>query len=168
MHFRRHNLAREPGPPTGEQPFDLVVCRDVLIYFEAAAVRHALATLEAALQPDGILLLGSADRLCVPRARGRRPSGPPVARPQPGRVGSVRGRGAGSRYRRARARGRVPEGQPRGAAGGRIRAYEPGPSQAIAAPRSVDAAVAAANDALTADPLSGEAYFLRATVGLSR
>ena len=67
--FRRHNLARDAGPPAGEERFDLVVCRNVLIYFEARAVRHALAVLQQALQPGGILLLGAADRLCVPRER---------------------------------------------------------------------------------------------------
>jgi chemotaxis protein methyltransferase CheR len=65
--FRRHNLVAEP-PPDGS--FDLILCRNVLIYFEPATVERVLATLEGALAPGGMLLLGAADRLCQPRAAG--------------------------------------------------------------------------------------------------
>lgn len=63
VQFARHNLARDPMPPAGETAFDLVVCRNVLIYFEAAVVEHVLAGLEASLRPGGTLLLGAADAL---------------------------------------------------------------------------------------------------------
>jgi chemotaxis methyl-accepting protein methylase len=33
VRFRRHNLVRDLAPPPGESHFDLVVCRNVLIYF---------------------------------------------------------------------------------------------------------------------------------------
>lgn len=162
--FRHHNLARDPGPPAGDERFDLVVCRNVLIYFEAPAVRHALSVLEQALQPDGILLLGAADRLCVPRGRERAPRQPAVA---PGRPGSARRSGRAAAPRSLRHQGPTPRPRPSRRApaappGGAARRLE----QRVADARIEDTA-AAANEALAADPLSAEAYFLRATVELS-
>lgn len=139
--FRRHNLARDQGPPGGEAPFDLVVCRNLLIYFDAAAVGQALSNLEAALAPDGVLLLGSADRLCVPR--GRRPSRDPAPRSRSGR--------------RERPRRRVET----------VETVEGSAAAPAIVPDDIDAAMAAARHALSTDPLSGEAYFLRATVEMS-
>ncbi|MGH3222146.1 MAG: CheR family methyltransferase, partial [Streptosporangiaceae bacterium] len=34
VRYRRHNLARDPLPPPGEAGFDVITCRNVLIYFE--------------------------------------------------------------------------------------------------------------------------------------
>ncbi len=59
-----HNLARDPVPPLGEGPFDLIVCRNVLIYFDGETVERVIGSLEGALRPDGVLILGSADTLC--------------------------------------------------------------------------------------------------------
>ncbi|HEY6001806.1 MAG TPA: CheR family methyltransferase [Anaeromyxobacter sp.] len=62
--FARHNLAAEPAPAA--RPFDLVLCRNVLIYFEprtAAAVLYGLAD---ALRPGGALVLGPVE---LPLAR---------------------------------------------------------------------------------------------------
>lgn len=67
--FVRHNLARASEPPPGG-PFDLVLCRNVLIYLEPKAVEHGLALVSAALAPGGMLVLGTADRLCAPQAPG--------------------------------------------------------------------------------------------------
>jgi chemotaxis protein methyltransferase CheR len=71
---RRHNLVREPPP--GEGAFDLIVCRNVLIYFEPEQVRATLRSLRTALAPSGELVLGAADRLVEgiarPPRRGRR------------------------------------------------------------------------------------------------
>ena len=39
MRFARHNLVRDPFPPRGEAPFDLIVCRNVLMYFDAPTAR---------------------------------------------------------------------------------------------------------------------------------
>jgi chemotaxis protein methyltransferase CheR len=64
VRFAPHNLARDPIPPLGEDPFDLIVCRNVLIYFDGETVERAIAGLERALRPDGMLILGSADTLC--------------------------------------------------------------------------------------------------------
>ncbi|MBK9518224.1 MAG: methyltransferase domain-containing protein [Anaeromyxobacter sp.] len=57
VRFLRHNLL-EPAPPG---PFDAVVCRNVLIYFEAAVAAAALQRLAGALKPGGLLLLGPVE-----------------------------------------------------------------------------------------------------------
>ena len=62
--FARHNLVRDPVPPLGEAPFDVIVCRNVLIYFDAETVKQVLDRLEQALRPGGVLVLGAADTLC--------------------------------------------------------------------------------------------------------
>lgn len=69
VQFRHHNLVTGGSPPLGESPFDLVVCRNVLIYFEPRAVETVLATLELALRPGAELILGAADRLTGTAAR---------------------------------------------------------------------------------------------------
>ena len=37
VHFAQHNLTRDPVPPLGEAPFDLILCRNVLIGVAKAA-----------------------------------------------------------------------------------------------------------------------------------
>jgi chemotaxis protein methyltransferase CheR len=64
VRFRHHNLVTDPAPPADEGLFDLIVCRNVLIYFEPDVASGVLASLERALAPGGALLLGTADRLC--------------------------------------------------------------------------------------------------------
>ena len=64
VRFAPHNLARDPIPPLGEAPFDLILCRNVLIYFDGATVERVIHGLEQALRPGGMLILGSADTLC--------------------------------------------------------------------------------------------------------
>lgn len=58
--FQRRDLLREP-PPTGT--FDLVVCRNVIIYLDRPAQEALLATLHGALRPGGYLVLGRAEML---------------------------------------------------------------------------------------------------------
>lgn len=53
--LRVHDLTRDP-PPAG--PFDMIVCRNVLIYFEDTLQAQVLEALEASLVPGGILFLG--------------------------------------------------------------------------------------------------------------
>ncbi len=77
VHFARHNLVRDPVPPPGS--FDLVLCRNVLIYFDAETAALVHDRLRGAVAPGGTLLLGAADRLCVPTAEAR-PSPSPVRR----------------------------------------------------------------------------------------
>ena len=64
VRFAPHNLARDPIPPLGEGAFDLITCRNVLIYFDGGTVERVIDSLEGALRPDGMLILGSADTLC--------------------------------------------------------------------------------------------------------
>ena len=86
----------DPVPPSGESHFDLVVCRNVLIYFDPPTIAQVLEWLERSLRPDGVLVLGAADALHrtvgtaqpipgpQPRRPPRRPLGqPPVGRPLP-------------------------------------------------------------------------------------
>lgn len=63
VRFRRHNLARDPFPPPGEAGFDLIVCRNVLIYFRRSLAERVTRRLELALRPGGTLVLGAADGL---------------------------------------------------------------------------------------------------------
>jgi len=87
--FRQHNLALDPGPPPGEAAFDVVVCRNVLIYLSTQLIGRALGNLERALRPGGVLVLGAADVLHRTAARkagsGRAPvpaqPGPPRLQP---------------------------------------------------------------------------------------
>lgn len=67
--FEAHDLARDPIPPPGESPFELIFCRNVLIHFDAAAAMRVVKSLERAVRPGGMLLLGAADALCVTVAR---------------------------------------------------------------------------------------------------
>jgi chemotaxis protein methyltransferase CheR len=57
--FIQHNLARDPAPRACS--VDLIVCRNVLLYFHAAAVEHALSVFADALVDGGWLLLGPSD-----------------------------------------------------------------------------------------------------------
>jgi len=63
VRFRQHNLASALAPPLGEAGFDLIVCRNVLIYFEATVSLRAVEMFEQSLRPGGRLLLGAADAL---------------------------------------------------------------------------------------------------------
>jgi chemotaxis protein methyltransferase CheR len=67
--FERHNLVLGPAPPNGQEPFHLILCRNVLIYFDAATVERVLGSLERALTPSGAIILGAADALCGSAAR---------------------------------------------------------------------------------------------------
>ncbi|NBW09997.1 MAG: protein-glutamate O-methyltransferase CheR [Caulobacteraceae bacterium] len=58
VQFRPHNLM---DGVVGMGRFDLIFCRNVLIYFEQLQKRWALARLSEALEPDGALILGSAE-----------------------------------------------------------------------------------------------------------
>jgi chemotaxis protein methyltransferase CheR len=59
VEFHQHNLL----DPLPEQlgPFDVIFCRNLLIYFTPAAVEQAVDRLVAALAPGGLLVTGVAD-----------------------------------------------------------------------------------------------------------
>lgn len=59
VRFARLNLNEEAYPVTG--PFDLIFCRNVLIYFRPATKSHVLARLARLLAPGGHLFLGHAE-----------------------------------------------------------------------------------------------------------
>jgi chemotaxis protein methyltransferase CheR len=58
VEFRRQNLVADP-PPNG--PFDAVVCRNVLIYFEPTTAAEILYKLAHALAPGGYLVLSPVE-----------------------------------------------------------------------------------------------------------
>jgi chemotaxis protein methyltransferase CheR len=81
VRFERHNLVRDPVPPGGEMPFDLIVCRNVLIYFDGPTRALVSAALRDALMPEGTLVLGTVDRLATPESRAPAPPPEPPRRP---------------------------------------------------------------------------------------
>jgi chemotaxis protein methyltransferase CheR len=81
VRFRRHNLIADASPPTGETPFELIACRNVLIYLDQATIEPTASSLESALRPGGRLILGAADRLTRTAARLAREMDDPVGIP---------------------------------------------------------------------------------------
>jgi chemotaxis protein methyltransferase CheR len=60
VHVRRHDLTSEPPP---SPPYDLIVCRNVVIYFERALQERLFTAFAGALVPRGILVLGKVETL---------------------------------------------------------------------------------------------------------
>jgi chemotaxis protein methyltransferase CheR len=101
VRFARHNLLDAPPDPKCSPHWDLIVCRNVLIYFSARARAIALHRLAYALAPRGRLLLGPNDAFSeLPRELGptpelgrilleRRPASLPVLDQTPARAASV-------------------------------------------------------------------------------
>lgn len=56
--FLRHNILTRPDWPGR---FDLILCRNVLLYFPAASRTGAFDRLAEAIEPDGILMLGAGE-----------------------------------------------------------------------------------------------------------
>ena len=59
--FKPHNLIDKTVPGTGV--FDLVLCRNVLIYFSPATIQFVQAKLHAAARPGGHLFIGHSESL---------------------------------------------------------------------------------------------------------
>lgn len=59
--FRRMNLATPPFPMTG--PLDVIVCSNVMIYFDNVVRIRLLADLHRLLKPNGYLMVGHAESL---------------------------------------------------------------------------------------------------------
>ena len=146
VEFGRHNLVSDTLPP-GDGQFELIVCRNVLIYFDGDTVERVVSSLESALAPGGMLILGAADRLCGSARRLARMGEP--ARPQRG----------GARHTAPRRDLRRPLGREH--------------SKAPAGPSGLAAALQAANTGdlgvaveltgalLSADALDADAHFVR-------
>ena len=58
IRFRQANLL---DAPPGQGAFDIVFCRNVLIYFDPATKTEVLRNLKCALADDGVLFLGGAE-----------------------------------------------------------------------------------------------------------
>ncbi len=63
VHVRAHDLTRHPPP---RPPYDLIACRNVVIYFERAAQERLFQVFVDALAPGGVLLLGKVETLFGP------------------------------------------------------------------------------------------------------
>lgn len=61
--FRRINLSTPPFPMQG--PFDVVFCRNVMIYFDNAVRKRLLNDIERLLRPGGYLLVGHTESLAA-------------------------------------------------------------------------------------------------------
>ncbi|WNO52768.1 CheR family methyltransferase [Stakelama saccharophila] len=58
VQFRRNNLVEDP-PPAGR--FDIILCRNVLMYFPSALRRSTLDSLASVLRPQGLLIMGAGE-----------------------------------------------------------------------------------------------------------
>ncbi|AOL95742.1 CheR family methyltransferase [Porphyrobacter sp. LM 6] len=58
VRFQQHNML---SPHPGRAPFDLVLCRNVLLYFDQSTRAEAFARLASATMPDGFLMLGAGE-----------------------------------------------------------------------------------------------------------
>jgi chemotaxis protein methyltransferase CheR len=70
--FHQTDLTR----PSPERNFDLIVCRNVIIYLTGAARNDVLRHLTGALRPDGVLFLGGAELVARANPFGLTPSDP--------------------------------------------------------------------------------------------
>ncbi len=59
LRFERHNLLTDPYP----QGFDLIACRNVIIYFSEDAKERVFREFYRALKPGGYLFLGNTERI---------------------------------------------------------------------------------------------------------
>jgi chemotaxis protein methyltransferase CheR len=76
VRFTRVNLAQIDSRFEG--PFDLVFCRNVLIYFRAERRRAVVEQLVRRLVPDGLFLLGHSESLAGSSVSGLRGVGPMI------------------------------------------------------------------------------------------
>ena len=60
VRFRHGNLLQLPYLP-GRDRFDVIFCRNLLIYFDRSMQNRAIAALGALLKPEGLLFVGSSE-----------------------------------------------------------------------------------------------------------
>lgn len=60
--FSQHNLLKDPYPDR----CDLIVCRNVMIYFTEEAKQDIYKKFNAALKKEGILFVGSTEQIIAP------------------------------------------------------------------------------------------------------
>ena len=69
--FRRHDLLKDPY----DKPYDLICCRNVVIYFTEVAKADLYRRFCEALRPGGLLFLGATESIPNVRAVGLEPAG---------------------------------------------------------------------------------------------
>jgi chemotaxis methyl-accepting protein methylase len=62
--FARHNLIDRPPVPADGGAWDVILCRNVLIYFERDVALRVLDMLARSLAPGGHLVLGASEVMC--------------------------------------------------------------------------------------------------------
>lgn len=62
VEFKQHNLLKDPYPANQ----DLIVCRNVMIYFTEEAKNEIYKNFSASLRKDGILFVGSTEQIMQP------------------------------------------------------------------------------------------------------
>lgn len=66
VEFKEHNLLKDPYPTN----CDLIVCRNVLIYFTEEAKEEVYKKFNASLKKDGFLFVGSTEQIIQPQKLG--------------------------------------------------------------------------------------------------
>ncbi len=66
VEFKQHNLLKDPYPSN----CDMIVCRNVLIYFTEEAKTEIYAKFNEAIKKDGILFVGSTEQIIQPQNLG--------------------------------------------------------------------------------------------------
>ena len=61
VHFVEHNLLKPPLKPEGAPGWDLILCRNVLIYFRPELAAETLGRIGATLVPGGYLMVGVSE-----------------------------------------------------------------------------------------------------------
>ncbi len=64
--FQRHDLLRDPY----DNDFDLILCRNVVIYFTEEAKEALYTRFAQALRPGGILFTGATEQIFQPQHYG--------------------------------------------------------------------------------------------------
>lgn len=72
VRFQRHDLLRDPYP----QGLDLILCRNVVIYFTEEAKETLYLRFAQALRPGGILFTGATEQIFQPQRYGLRSVAP--------------------------------------------------------------------------------------------
>ncbi|MFC3204839.1 CheR family methyltransferase [Aquamicrobium soli] len=60
VHFRQGNIV-DPSLLLGAEPYDIIFCRNLLIYFDTRTQNRTLSLLRGLLAPDGMLFVGHAE-----------------------------------------------------------------------------------------------------------
>jgi chemotaxis protein methyltransferase CheR len=163
--FRQHNLVGEPATPAGEGPFDVILCRNVLIYFGAANVQRVAQSLQSALEPGGQLILGASDRLMSSAHRLAQLAVGANGPRQDASVAAERKRKQHARARRERrAVGEARRDPPASPVASKRAVSD---AQAAANAGNIAEAIAIADEILARDPLDSEAHFVRGLTTLA-